>query len=406
MSHRDPAFEEWIEEARALPIARALDLVAPHHAITRKTRFVGPCPGCGGVDRFSLNIRKNIFWCRKSAEGGDAISLARHVHSCDFLEAVEQLTGRPAPGRTVSEEEKRERARRVAQIEADRKQQAERQAAAANEFRTREIARAHKIWKSAGKLEGSMAAAYLRHRGLVAIPGAKLRAASDLPYWHNIAGEWRTIYTGPALVAAIQGRDGRFIGCHITWVDPALQTVSGKACIVHPETGEILDAKKVRGSQKGGHIALGGEGVRRLVVGEGIETVLSVQLVESTRKGDLSTDNPASSTIYWSSVNLHNLGGKSAGSVPHPELTLTDSRGRTRAQRVPGPVPDFSDTDVLAPPEDVSEILLLGDGDSEPFTTRNVLLRFAARWQRPHRTIRAAWAAAGADFNDMLRGAA
>lgn len=396
---RDPAFEEWVEEARALPIVRALDILAPHHAISRKTRFIGPCPGCGGVDRFSLNIKKGIFWCRKSAEGGDAIALARHIRSCEFLEAVELLTGRPAPGRTVSEDERAERSRRVAEIEARRKAEGERLAAEENEFRSREIERARKIWRAAGRLEGSMAEAYLKHRGVVALPGAKLRAASDVPYWHNIAGEWRSIYVGPAMVGAIQGRDGHFIGCHITWIDPQLQTASGKASIVHPETGEILDAKKVRGSQKGGHIELGCDGLRRLVVGEGIETVLSVQMAESTLKRDLST-------LYWSSVNLHNLGGKSVGSVAHPSLILTDSKGRKRAQRVPGPVPDLSDSAVLAPPEEIDDILLLGDGDSEPFTTRNVLLRFAARWQRPGRTIRVAWADAGADFNDMLRGAA
>ena len=401
MINRDPAFEEWIEEARALPIARALDIVAPHHTISRKTRFVGPCPGCGGVDRFSINIRKNIFWCRKSAEGGDAISLARHVQGSEFLDAVELLTGRPAPGRTVSEAERQARVRRVSELEERRRGEAERLAAEENEFRSKEIERARKIWKAAGRIEGSIAEAYLRHRGLSALPGAKLRAAADLPYWHHIGGEWKSIYAGPAMVAAIQGRDDRFIGCHITWIDRNLATRSGKAQIVHPQTGEILDAKKVRGSQKGGHIHLGGVSVspKRFVVGEGIETVLSVQLVETEA-------SRSSFTLYWSSVNLHNIGGKSAGSVPHPALTLTDSRGRTRAQRVPGPMPDLEDLAVIAPPEDVDDILLLGDGDSDPVTTRNVLLRFAARWQRPGRTIRAAWADAGSDFNDMLRGAA
>jgi hypothetical protein len=398
---RDPAFEEWIEEARTMPIGKALDIVAPHHAISRKTRFVGPCPGCGGTDRFSLNIRKNIFWCRKSAEGGDAIALARHVQACQFLEAVELLTGRPAPGRTVSEVDRQARSRRVAELEEKRAAEAERIAAEENEFRTREIERARKIWKAAGRIEGSIAEAYLRHRGVEAPKGAKLRAASDLPYWHHIGGEWRSIYSGPAMVAAIQGRDERFIGCHITWIDMRLATRSGKAEIMHPETGEILDAKKVRGSQKGGHIHLGGVAVapRRFVVGEGIETVLSVQTAEFAA-------GRSPWTLYWSSVNLHNLGGKSAGSVPHPSLTMTDSRGRTRAQRVPGPAPDLDDHAVIAPPADVDDILLLGDGDSDHFTTRNVLLRFAARWQRPGRTIRAAWVDAGSDFNDMLRGAA
>jgi hypothetical protein len=399
--NRDPAFDEWIEEARRMPIGKALDLVAPHHAISRKTRFVGPCPGCGGTDRFSLNIRKNIFWCRKSAEGGDAIALARHVQSCPFLEAVELLTGRPPPGRSVSEEERQARARRVAELEAARAAEAQRLAAEENDFRSREIARARKIWKEASRLEGSIAEAYLRHRGVAAPAGAKLRAAAVLPYWHHIGGEWRAIYSGPAMVAAIQGHDERFIGCHITWIDQRLATRSGKAEIMHPGTGEILDAKKVRGSQKGGHIHLGGTAVgpRRFVVGEGIETVLSVQAAElAAGRSDW--------TLYWSSVNLHNLGGKSAGSVAHPKLTLTDARGRTRAQRVPGPDPDRNDHAVIAPPAGVDEILLLGDGDSDHFTTRNVLLRFAARWHRPGRAIRAAWADAGSDFNDMLRGAA
>jgi hypothetical protein len=398
---RDPAFEEWIEEARGLPIVRALDLVAPHHAISRKTRFVGPCPGCGGTDRFSLNIKKNIFWCRKSAEGGDAIALARHVHGCAFLDAVELLTGRPAPGRTVSEEEHQARARRVAELEEKRKAEAQRIATEENEFRSREIDRARKIWKAAGPIEGSVAEAYLQHRGVTAPKGAKLRAASELPYWHNIGGEWKSIHAGPAMVAAIQGRDERFIGCHITWIDARLSTRSGKAQIVHPATGEILDAKKVRGSQKGGHIHLGGVAVapRRFVVGEGIETVLSVQVAESAA-------GRSGFTLYWSSVNLHNLGGKSAGSVPHPSLTITDSKGRTRVQRVPGPDPDLNDTAVIAPPVEADDILLLGDGDSDRFTTRNVLCRFAARWDRLGRTIRAAWADEGSDFNDMLRGAA
>jgi hypothetical protein len=399
--NRDPAFEEWIEEARAMPIGRALDIVAPHHTISRKTRFVGPCPGCGGTDRFSINIKKNIFWCRKSAEGGDAIALARHVQGAEFLAAVEILTGRPPPGRTVSEEELQARARRVVELEARRKAEAERLAGEENEYRSKEIERARKIWKAAGPIAGSIAERYLNHRGVLVPPGAKLRAASDLPYWLNIGGEWKSIHSGPAMVAAIQGRDDRFIGCHITWIDPALSSRSGKAQIVHPETGELLDAKKVRGSQKGGHIHLGGVTVdpRRFVVGEGIETVLSVQVAE------IAAGRSAFS-LYWSSVNLHNLGGRSAASVPHPTLTLTDSRGRTRAQRVPGPEPGLEDHAVIAPPPEADDILLLGDGDSDHFTTRNVLLRFAARWQRPGRTIRAAWASDGADFNDMLRGAA
>jgi len=321
-----------------------------------------------------------------------------HVQGSDFLGAVEALTGRVPPNRAVSDEERSARAARIAEIEARRiaeAQEAERQH---NDFRSKEIARAHRIWSDAGPIEGSVAEAYLRYRGVTWAPGAKLRCASALPYWHFVAGNWKIVHEGPAMVAAILGRSGRFIGCHCTWIDHSFTSRSGKATIAHPETGELLDAKKVRGSQKGGHIHLAGiwNGATRLVVGEGIETVYSVREAEGVEA--------RSRTLYWSSVNLGNLGGRASESVVHPDATMTDKAGRIRRQKVPGPVPNLEDIDTLMPPDHVDEIVLLGDGDSDPFSTRNTLLRFAARWHRPGRTIRAAWADAGDDFNDMLRG--
>jgi phage/plasmid primase-like uncharacterized protein len=40
---------------------------------------VGPCPVCGGTDRFSVNVKKGIWNCRQCAKGGDAIALVRHI---------------------------------------------------------------------------------------------------------------------------------------------------------------------------------------------------------------------------------------------------------------------------------------------------------------------------------------
>ena len=34
----------------------------------------GPCPVCGGTDRFSINIRKQVFRCRVCNIGGDVIA--------------------------------------------------------------------------------------------------------------------------------------------------------------------------------------------------------------------------------------------------------------------------------------------------------------------------------------------
>lgn len=198
------------------------------------------------------------------------------------------------------------------------------------------------------------------------------------------------------MVAAIQGRDDRFQGAHCTWIDPAFAG-SGKAEIFHPETGEQLASKKVRGSAKGGHIHLGGEAdAGMLYVGEGIETVLSVRESIPVHEG----------LLFWSSISLGNLGGKARESVLHPTLTRKDSKGRVKRMKVPGPIPDMSDADVLMPPDGVGEIVILGDGDSDHFSTDCVLRRAAARWAKPGRIIRAAWANDGSDFNSMLRGAA
>ena len=51
----------------------------------------GPCPKCGGTDRFIVN--KNMFNCRGCGAHGDVIDLVRHFTGCDFNEALEYLTG-------------------------------------------------------------------------------------------------------------------------------------------------------------------------------------------------------------------------------------------------------------------------------------------------------------------------
>jgi len=63
-----------------------LKRVGPHE-------FAGPCPKCGGTDRFGINTRKDIWNCRGCGIGGDAISLARHVIDMGFAEAREFVTG-------------------------------------------------------------------------------------------------------------------------------------------------------------------------------------------------------------------------------------------------------------------------------------------------------------------------
>jgi DNA primase len=61
-----------------------------------KVDRAGPCPICHGRDRFSINVRKQLWHCRGCAKGGDIVSLVQHVDDCNFREAVESLTGERA----------------------------------------------------------------------------------------------------------------------------------------------------------------------------------------------------------------------------------------------------------------------------------------------------------------------
>jgi hypothetical protein len=58
--------------------------------------WVGPCPRCGGDDRFAINARKRIFNCRRCGIGGDTIGMVEHVTGSSFVEAVKFITGETA----------------------------------------------------------------------------------------------------------------------------------------------------------------------------------------------------------------------------------------------------------------------------------------------------------------------
>jgi hypothetical protein len=73
----------------------------------------GPCPVCGGCDRFAINLRKQCFICRGSGAAGDVIAMVMHIDGCSFVAAIETLTGfrliaacpAPAPMAKSSDEE-------------------------------------------------------------------------------------------------------------------------------------------------------------------------------------------------------------------------------------------------------------------------------------------------------------
>jgi hypothetical protein len=104
MSAGDPVFEAWLAEARAMPLeAGLLGRLVHWLGGGRGIERCGPCPACGGQDRFSMNVAKGVWHCRRDAMnnahgGNDAISLAMHIAAVGFVEAVEMLVGE-RPGR-------------------------------------------------------------------------------------------------------------------------------------------------------------------------------------------------------------------------------------------------------------------------------------------------------------------
>ena len=85
------AFDAWVEQARAVPIEDELARRGFH--LRGKIERTGPCPVCGGDDRFSINTEKQVWNCRGCGKGGDVIDLARHIDGSDFTAACTNLAG-------------------------------------------------------------------------------------------------------------------------------------------------------------------------------------------------------------------------------------------------------------------------------------------------------------------------
>jgi hypothetical protein len=393
------AHDDFLAEARAAPVAD----YARRLGVTRlRDEQGGPCPCCGGTDRFAVNAKKNLWLCRASGAGGDAIALAQHVKGLDFLGACEEVLGRAAPDRDrrESDEERAAREAAVARRLDESRAEQERSAAEYNRYREAERRRAYDLWRSARAARGTPVEDYLRLRGLTLPDGARLKFMPRAALWNALWPNGKVIHTGPAVIAAMVGPDGRFAGAHLTYLD--LARPKGKAEIVDPLTGEIADAKKTRGSWKGASIMLAraADAPVRLFLGEGIETVLSMREALSRGRSPLLEGSE-----FRSSVNLGNIAGKAAGSVAHPTLKAINKAGREYTVRVPGDdIPDAEPWPVIPVPSSVREIYLLGDGDSDAFTTGMALRRAAKRFSRayPEMGVRIAMAAPGMDFNDML----
>lgn len=353
--------------------------------------FIGPCPICS-KDRQSktdgrFEIKDREGWvCAACQDGGDVIKLVMRVEGItDFKAAIERLGGVREVDHMAA-----------AQREKERQAENEKRDREAATFRERERGTLHDIWNHALAPAETYVESYLALRKLALPPdaGKRLRCVPEMPYFAHGGKNAAVLWRGPAMVAPIVRPDGKFGGLHFTYLD--LAQPKGKLQIADPETGEILPAKKVRGSKAGGSILLvrPPQPATRWIVGEGIETTLAVWHALSSLGRDLSA------TEFRAGVDLGNLGGKAAATIVHP--ALKDTAGRVR--RVPGPYADL-DSAALTVPAGLDDVVFLGDGDSDRVITECALYRAQMRAATAKRMPRVAWAPAGQDFNDILMAA-
>ena len=120
---------------------------------------------------------------------------------------------------------------------------------------------ARRLWRRCRAVAGSHAERYLQARGLSRCRFAALRFHPELRY-----REGSTVRHLPALVAAVTGDDGRLRGVQRIWLDPR-----------RPAKAGVAVPRKALGRIHGLAVRFGTPADdAALVVGEGIETVLSL----------------------------------------------------------------------------------------------------------------------------------
>ncbi len=119
---------------------------------------------------------------------------------------------------------------------------------------------ARRLWQRCRAIDGTHAETYLRARAIHRCRFPALRFHPAL--LHRDEGGVRRL---PALVAAVTGADGTIAGVHRTWLDPR-----------KPAKANLPRPRKALGRVHGLAVRFGDPAPATLLVGEGIETVLSI----------------------------------------------------------------------------------------------------------------------------------
>ena len=237
----------------------------------------GPCPGCGGTDRFRYDDCDGAGTWLCSAGGGaplagDGFNLLEHVYGWTAAECLHRVADALGmrEGRTLPPAQPRRPAPAAQPDPAEIE-------------RTR--ARFNRLWRAAVALDhgdAEPARRYLAARGLSALVeradwphDVRLHPACD--YWLTTSDRPQRLATLPVLLGLVRAPDGSPVGLHQTYL---CADGSGKARLTDG-AGNPLKPRKLRliapGAAEGGAARLYPSGGSRIAIGEGAETCLSVR---------------------------------------------------------------------------------------------------------------------------------
>jgi phage/plasmid primase-like uncharacterized protein len=198
----------------------------------------GPCPICGGTDRFAINIKKQVWNCRGCQHGGDVIALVQHLDGGSYANAVAKLIGEGRPRAAPS----------VIQNSG---------------APTKSIL---DWWNAAQPIKGTLAARYLYGRRIFELPPDP----DEMLRFH------------PEVIFGKVGETWRYVSCLLALVrDVVTNEPIGLQRIGLTKAGEKIERLSL-GSIKCGVIKLwdNAEVSVGLVIAEGIETALAASVLE------------------------------------------------------------------------------------------------------------------------------
>lgn len=214
----------------------------------------GPCPACGGKDRFRFDNKQDrgTYFCSQCG-AGDGFSLLERVHGWTFAEArnrVVEVAGLSDQG--VSAPTPSRRATPAENVSA---------------LAARPPDRVHRLRRDRCAIENCEdAITYLASRGLWPLPpGCALKAHATVEYWH----EGQRIGRYPAIIADVVDVAGELVTVHNTYLQGGKKLAGYEPRkILSPMTGRegcavrLMPATDVLG------------------IAEGIETALSAAAID------------------------------------------------------------------------------------------------------------------------------